>query len=98
MHGDALAAAAGRRPRESEVIIGTVDVRQLDSRVHWPIMRVLARRYVDHMALDGYVRDLLHTHEWSAVRVVPHPDAPHVFDVFGQRVPSLPESSYRTLM
>jgi hypothetical protein len=74
------------------VIIGTVDVRQLDSRPKWPIMRVFARRYVDHMALDFYARDLLSTHEWPVIRVVPHADAEDLYDVFGLQAQSLPMS------
>lgn len=79
---DATAALDSGR-LHSGVLIDTVDVRQLDSRARWPIMRVLARRYVDRMALACYVRDLLSTDNWSVVRVVPHPDAESVYDVLG---------------
>ena len=93
MFVDDSAVESDGRPRRSEVIIGTVDVRQLDSRVEWPIMRLLARRYVDHLALGFFVRDLLSTDDWSVVRAVPRPGAQHVYDVFGVRAGTLADSA-----
>ena len=66
-----------------EVTIGTVDVWQLERGVDWPIMKALARGYVDQVALNRYVSELLATRRWSCVRVTPHPNSPHLSDVFG---------------
>ena len=68
--------------------IGTVDVWQLTQGMRWPIMRMLAKRFVEEMALGRYLRCLLDTRRWSVVRVVPHADeagvpSTHVFDVYG---------------
>jgi hypothetical protein len=68
--------------------IGTVDVWQLTQGMRWPIMRMLAKRFVEEMALGRYLRSLLDTRRWSVVRVVPHLDelgvpSGHVFDIFG---------------
>jgi hypothetical protein len=70
--------------------IDTIDVWQLARRARWPILRVLARRFVEETELGGYVRELLATRRWSLVRVVPHVDergaqSTHVFDVYGIR-------------
>lgn len=66
-----------------EVTIGTVDVWQLERGVDWPIMKALAREYVDRVALNRYVSKLLATHSWSCVRVTPHPNSAHLYDVSG---------------
>jgi hypothetical protein len=67
-----------------EVFIGTVDVWQL-RELRWPILRLFARRYVEERELGRYVRELLATKNWQAIKVLPHSDAPHVFDLYGQR-------------
>jgi hypothetical protein len=70
-----------------EVRIGSVDVWQLH-RFKWPLVRVLARRAVDHLELTRYLRDLLSTQRWDTVRAIPHLEADghpseHVYDIFG---------------
>lgn len=73
--------------QSQEQFIGTVDVWQL-RQVRWPFMRLLARHFVEEVELGRYMRRLLATGHWSAVRVVPraHPAQAnaHVFDVYGQ--------------
>ncbi len=70
-----------------EQFIETVDVWQL-RQLRWPILRFLARRFVEERELDRYVRTLLASGRWSWVRVVPQPGAPsaraHVFQVYGR--------------
>jgi len=76
-----------------EMPIGSVDVWELH-QYKWPILRVVARRAVDHLELTRYMRDLLSTQRWDRVRAVPHREADgrrseHVYDIFGHpRQPS----------
>jgi hypothetical protein len=76
-------------PQVDEEFIGTIDVWQL-RQLRWPVLRMLARHYVEERELGRYVRDLLKSKRWNAVRVVPHPEPhgehPHVFDLYGQRL------------
>lgn len=72
--------------RVDEEFIGTVDVWQL-RQLRWPVMRILARHFVEELELGRYMRRLLATGEWSAVRVQPRPNPAqaetHVYDVYG---------------
>ena len=70
-----------------EELIGIVDAGQLHE-VRWPLVRLLARRYVEDLEMGGYVRRLLASHRWAMVRLVPHTTeqgepSTHVFDVYG---------------
>jgi hypothetical protein len=70
-----------------EVLVGTVDIGQL-REIRWPIMRLLARRYVEEMEMGRYMRTLLATGHWAVVLMVPHKTlqgtpSTHVFDVYG---------------
>ncbi|MDQ6673981.1 MAG: hypothetical protein M3069_25090 [Chloroflexota bacterium] len=74
------------QPIEERIEI--VDIWQLRNGLRWPIMRVLARRFVEEVELGRYMRALLATRRWSVVRVVPRADerglpSTHVFDVYG---------------
>jgi hypothetical protein len=75
-------------PEPTPRLIATVDLWQLGSRTRWPILRALAPRFVERLALAQYERELLATHRWSLIRVVPRrePGAPatHQVDIFGQ--------------
>ena len=53
-----------------EELIGTVDIGQLHE-IRWPIMRLLAGRYVEEMEMGRYMRNLLATRHWAVVRMVP---------------------------
>jgi hypothetical protein len=68
--------------------IATVDLWQLEL-VKWPIMRVLTPGYVDHVALNHYLKQLLESGSWREVHAVPHADPTvryeHVYDVYGER-------------
>ena len=70
----------------TEEFVGTVDVWQL-REMRWPIMRLLARRYVNELELHRYLARLLSTGRWSNGHAVPHPHAhdpeQHLFDVYG---------------
>jgi hypothetical protein len=75
-----------------EELIGTVDIGQLHE-TRWPIMRVLARRFVEEMETGRYIRTLLATQQWAVVRMVPRKTfkgvpSTRVFDVYG--VPAHP--------
>jgi hypothetical protein len=79
-------------PTGREELIGTVDIRHLHE-TRWPIMRLLARRYVEEMEMGRYLRRLLATRQWAVVRMVPRTTAQgvpstRVFDVYG--VPAQP--------
>jgi hypothetical protein len=70
-----------------EELIGTVDIGQLHE-IRWPIMRLLAGRYLEEVEMGRYMRTLLGTRHWAVVRMVPHKTlhgAPstQVFDVYG---------------
>ena len=71
-----------------EQFIETINIHQLRSGTLWPIMRLLAPRFVEEIELGRYMRRLLGTHRWSVVRVVPlltadHLPSKHIFDVYG---------------
>jgi hypothetical protein len=69
-----------------EEFIGTVDVWAL-RQLRWPLMRAMARRFVETRELCRYERTLLSSGRWSMVRCTPHPSelgsASHLFDVYG---------------
>ena len=70
-----------------EVRIGSVDVWELH-QFKWPIVRLFARRAVDHLELTRHMRNLLSTQRWDRVRAIPHREADgrrseHVYDIFG---------------
>jgi hypothetical protein len=71
----------------SEERIATVDVWML-RELRWPIIRLFARRFVEERELGRYIRELLASGRWRAIRVVPRAGGqdsrPHVFDVYGQ--------------
>jgi hypothetical protein len=78
-------------PKVAEEFIGTVDVWAL-RHLRWPLMNMLARRFVDSRELCVYERDLLASGHWAMVRTQPHlsdAGAPstHVFDVYGVPAP-----------
>jgi hypothetical protein len=79
-----MIAPPGSQSLGDEVFIGTIDVWQL-RELHWPILRMFARRYVEERELGRYVRELLATQKWQAIKVIPHADTKHVFDLYGQR-------------
>jgi hypothetical protein len=66
-----------------EVVIGEVPLSQVRGRVRWPLMRMMAPRFVEQVELQRYVRELLRSGRWSRVRVAPHPRSVHVYDVYG---------------
>jgi hypothetical protein len=72
----------------AEEFIGTVDVWQL-RQMRWPILRALARDFVEQCELERYMSGLLDTGHWDTVRVVPRTDPaarrPHLFDVYGSQ-------------
>lgn len=80
-----------------EEFIGTVDVWQL-RQMRWPILRALARDFVEQCELERYMSGLLDSGYWRSVRVVPHADPavkrPHLFDVYGSH---LAESAFASL-
>ena len=76
-----------------EAFIETVDAWQL-RQVRMPIMRFVAPDFVAQLELGRYVKTLLSSGKWRAVRVVPHTDAQHghlhQYDIYGE--PRLPLS------
>ena len=73
--------------KREEEFLGTVDVRE-HRQVHWPIIGVFARRFVDQLELRQYKRQLLATGRWKVIRAVPQRKpsgdlSTHVFDLFG---------------
>jgi hypothetical protein len=74
--------------RGSEEFIATVDVAELHQLRGWPIMNMLARRFVETRELCAYERGLLASGRWRVVRTAPHVGdggtaSTHVFDVYG---------------
>ena len=69
-----------------EQFIGTVDVWEL-RQLRWPVMRAIARRFVETRELCRYERTLLSSGQWSRVRCTPQASglggASHLFDVYG---------------
>jgi hypothetical protein len=68
---------------DQEEHIGTVDVWQLGLLGRWPIMRMLAPGFVEELELGRYMRNLLASHRWRMVRVVPRANARNVLDIYG---------------
>lgn len=70
-----------------EELIDTVNVWELRT-YRWPFLRALFPRFVAEMELGRYLRRLLATRRWTALRVIPHDvngrPSDHVFDVYGQ--------------
>jgi hypothetical protein len=71
-----------------EELIATVDLHEL-RQLRWPFIRLFFPRFVEELELARFVKGLLATRRWLAIRVVPHRDGPrlseHVFDVYGSR-------------
>ena len=77
--------------------LGQVDVRDL-SHYRWPIIRAVASRFVDHLELRQYQRQLLSSGKWKVVRAEPHRDeagvmSMHVFDLYASPAPDPSASS-----
>ena len=75
----------------TEHFLGTVDVRALHE-LHWPILRLLARSFVERLELRRHKRHLLASGRWDRIRAVPHRDSsgkvtPHLFDLYGVPAP-----------
>jgi len=71
----------------TEQFLGTVNVRALHA-YHWPIIRVVASRFVDRLELRRHERHLLGSGRWKSIRSVPQQrgrDAPSgdVFELYG---------------
>ena len=71
-----------------EEFIGTVDTWEL-RQLRWPIIRALARPFVEQRELDRYLGGLLTSGRWKSVRVEPQLSTttrrPHIFLVYGRR-------------
>lgn len=52
-------------------LIGTVDASELRT-VRWGLMRPLFPRFIEELELGRYVRKLLSTGRWSAIRIEQH--------------------------
>ena len=75
----------------TEHFLGTVDVRELH-QLHWPILRLLTRSFVERLELQRYKRHLLASGRWDRIRAVPHRSgsgqtSPHLFDLYGVPAP-----------
>jgi hypothetical protein len=70
-----------------EEFIETVDIWQL-RQFRMPIMRFFAPDFVGHLELGRYLKQILATGRWRAVRVVPHLGGQgehlHRFDIYGE--------------
>jgi hypothetical protein len=71
---------------ESDALVTTIDVRELHG-IRWGIMRQIFPKFVEEVELGRYLRVLLTSGHYGAVRVEPHagPDrqpSTHIFDVF----------------
>lgn len=70
-----------------EELIGTIDVWEM-RQLRWPLIRLLARQFVEARELDHYMHDLLASGRWRSVRVTPVAAAAgaraHVFQVYGR--------------
>ena len=78
-------------PQQIEHFIGTVDVRELHE-LDWPIVRLLARSFVERLELRRYKRHLLASGQWDRIRAIPRRDSsgdasPHLFDLYGVPAP-----------
>jgi hypothetical protein len=73
-----------------EEFLGEVNSWELSERARdrWPFLRVVAPGFVDRVELGRYLRGLLASGRWLAVRAVPRagPEglSVHVFDLYGQ--------------
>ena len=69
--------------QNTEQFIGTIDVRDLHE-YRWPIVGVLARRFVDRLELRRHERKLLDSGQWTSIRCVPLRDgSASVYELFG---------------
>jgi hypothetical protein len=71
----------------SEELIATVDARELHG-IRWGMMRQMFPKFVEEVELGRYLRELLTSGDYGAVRVEPHRDpggrlSTHTFDVYG---------------
>jgi hypothetical protein len=78
-------------PQQKKHFIGTVDVRELHE-LSWPIMRLLARSWVERLELRRYKRHLLASGQWDRIRAIPRRDSsggvsPYLFDLHGVPAP-----------
>jgi hypothetical protein len=74
-------------PQQKEQFIGAVDAREL-RELDWPIMRLLARSFVERLELRRYKRHLLASGQWDRIRAIPRRDSSgglssHHFDLYG---------------
>jgi hypothetical protein len=70
----------------SAELVTTVDVRELHGN-RWGIMRQIIPRFVEEVELGRYLRTLLTSSQYGAVRVERHRDpdgrpSTHIFDVY----------------
>ena len=78
-------------PEQKQHFIETVDVRELHE-LDWPIVRLLARSFVERLELRRYKRHLLASGQWGRIRAIPRRDSsgavsPYVFDLYGVPAP-----------
>jgi hypothetical protein len=78
-------------PRQKEQFIGTVDVHELNE-FDWPIIRLLARSFVERLELRRHKQRLLASGQWDRIRAIPRRDSsggvsPRVFDLYGVPAP-----------
>ena len=68
-----------------EQFLGTVDTHDLHD-IDWPFIRLFFPHFVEEMELGRYIKNLVRSHHWRAVRAVPHDIggslSDHVFDVY----------------
>ena len=73
----------------ADELVETIDVRDLHS-IRWGFMRTMFPRFVDDIELGRFLRTILATGHYSAVRVEPcrgsdGKPSTHVFDVYRLR-------------
>ena len=73
-------------PANSGELVTTIDVRELHG-IRWGIMYQMFPKFVEEIELGRYLRELLTSGHYGALRVEPHqgPDglpSTHVFDVY----------------
>jgi hypothetical protein len=69
--------------QNSEQFIGSIDVRNLHE-YRWPIIGVLARRFVNRLELRRHERHLLDSGQWTSIRSAPLRDGTgSVYELFG---------------
>jgi len=83
-----------------EQFIAHVDTMLLH-HLHWPILGLLTRHYVEHLELRYHLDELLASGTWLTVRAVPHPTRPcpaggttTEFDIFGRAPSSADEARH----